>query len=180
MAELGWTIFVGVGATIAMDLWARLLRGIFGVASLDYAWVGRWIGHMAQGRFAHERIAAAPAIAGERSLGWAAHYAIGVAFAGLLLFMVGAGWARQPTPWPAIAIGVASLAAPFFIMQPAFGFGIAAARLPNPNVARFRSLLTHLIFGVGLYASALLFASMSPHYFSAGEPQTISMQEIIR
>jgi hypothetical protein len=163
-----------------MDLWALLLRGIFGIRSLDYAWVGRWIGHMAQGRFAHERIAGAAPIAGERLLGWTAHYAIGVAFAGLLLLVSGADWARQPTPWPAFATGVASLAAPFFIMQPAFGLGIAAARLPNPNVARLRSLLTHLIFGAGLYASALLVVSMAPHYFSVGEPQTPSVQEIIR
>lgn len=175
MAELGWMIFVGVGATLAMDLWALLLR-VFGIASLDYAWVGRWIGHMAQGRFAHDRIAAAPPVAGERLLGWTAHYATGVAFAGALLLVAGTDWARQPTPWPAIATGVASLAAPFLIMQPAFGLGLAAARLPNPNVARFRSLLTHLIFGAGLYGSALIFASLCPQNFSAGKPQILSMQ----
>lgn len=168
-------IFVGVGATLAMDLWALLLR-VFGIASLDYAWVGRWIGHMAQGRFAHDRIAAAPPVAGERLLGWTAHYATGVAFAGALLLVAGTDWARQPTPWPAIATGVASLAAPFLIMQPAFGLGLAAARLPNPNVARFRSLLTHLIFGAGLYGSALIFASLCPQNFSAGKPQILSMQ----
>lgn len=175
MAELGWMIFVGVGATLAMDLWALLLR-VFGIASLDYAWVGRWIGHMAQGRFAHDRIAAAPPVVGERLLGWTAHYATGVTFAGALLLVAGTDWARQPTPWPAIATGVASLAAPFLIMQPAFGLGLAAARLPNPNVARFRSLLTHLIFGAGLYGSALIFASLCPQNFSAGKPQILSMQ----
>lgn len=176
MAELGWMIFVGVGATLAMDLWALLLRGSLGIASLDYAWVGRWIGHMARGRFTHDRIAAASPVARERLLGWTAHYAIGVAFAGTLLLVAGTDWARQPTPWPAIATGVASLAAPFLIMQPAFGLGVAAARLPHPNVARFRSLLTHLIFGAGLYGSALIFASMFPQHFSENKPQILSME----
>jgi hypothetical protein len=40
-------------------------------------------------------------------------------------------------------------------MQPSFGLGIAAARTPKPNQARLRSLMSHTVFGVGLYASAL-------------------------
>lgn len=165
MAELEWIILVGVGATLAMDAWALLLRTVFGIASLDYAWVGRWIGHLAQGRVAHLHIAAAAPVAGERILGWIAHYAIGIAFAGLLWLLGGDEWARRPTPWLAIATGVGSIAAPFFIMQPAFGFGVAAAKTPNPAIARFRSLLTHLVFGLGLYGSALLLATVAPPHF---------------
>jgi hypothetical protein len=36
-------VFIGVGATIVMDLWALLLRQ-FGIPSLNFAFVGRWIG----------------------------------------------------------------------------------------------------------------------------------------
>lgn len=162
MTDVLWILLVGVGATLAMDAWALFLRTVFGMASLDYALVGRWIGHLAQGRVAHPHIGQATPIAGERWLGWTAHYAIGIAFAGLLWLFGGADWMRQPTPWLAIAIGVGAIAAPFFIMQPAFGFGIAAAKLPNPNVARLRSLMTHLTFGIGLYLSALLVAATTP------------------
>jgi hypothetical protein len=41
-------------------------------------------------------------------------------------------------------------------MQPAFGFGIASSKLPNPNLLRLKSLGTHLIYGLGLYVSAIL------------------------
>jgi len=46
-------------------------------------------------------------------------------------------------------------------MQPAFGFGVAAAKLPNPNLARLRSLLTHTIYGLGLYLGAMLVNTIS-------------------
>jgi hypothetical protein len=68
-----------------MDLWAIVLKRAFGIASLNYAMVGRWLGHFPRGHFVHKSIAAAAPVAGERALGWIAHYAIGVIFAFLLL-----------------------------------------------------------------------------------------------
>ena len=153
---LVWTLFVGVGATLTMDLSAVIQRRMFNMASLDYALVGRWLGHMPKGRFVHDRIAASPPVRGERPLGWIAHYAIGIAFASLLLLIAGEEWARRPTPWPAVAVGLGTIVLPFFVMQPAFGFGFAGSRLPEPSLARLRSIVTHLIFGTGLYLSALM------------------------
>jgi hypothetical protein len=124
--------------------------------------VGRWLGHMATGRFAHASIAAASSIRGERAIGWAAHYAVGIVFAGLLLAACGQSWALKPSPGPALAVGVLTVAAPFLIMQPGMGFGFAASRTPKPTVARLRSLITHAVFGVGLYGSALLLAQLFP------------------
>ncbi|MFI5237550.1 MAG: DUF2938 family protein, partial [Ignavibacteriales bacterium] len=40
--------------------------------------------------------------------------------------------------------------------QPSFGFGIASSKLPHPNLLRLKSLSTHLIYGIGLYVSAIL------------------------
>ncbi len=39
------TILIGVGATVLMDLWAIFLKRAFAISSLDYAFVGRWLGH---------------------------------------------------------------------------------------------------------------------------------------
>jgi hypothetical protein len=83
--------------------------------------VGRWIGHMAHGRLRHDRIAAASPIPGERVLGWSIHYSIGIAFAAGLVWIVGFEWLRQPTLAPALAFGVATVAAPFLVMQPGMG-----------------------------------------------------------
>ena len=50
-----------------------------------------------------------------------------------------------------MAMGLGSTAAPWLIMQPAFGLGVAAAKSPDPTVARLRSLRTHATYGLGLY-----------------------------
>lgn len=155
MNLLLWILLVGVGATLVMDVWALLLRHIFGIPSLGYALVGRWVGHMARGRFSHEHIGKAEPVAGEAPLGWTVHYATGIVFAGLLAFLGGPVWVAHPTPGLALAVGFGTVAAPFLVMQPAFGFGIAASKMPNPTVARLKSLLTHLVFGFGLYLAAL-------------------------
>lgn len=144
-------VLIGAGATLVMDLWALLLKRLFGVPSLDYAMVGRWLGHLPQGRLTHPGIARSTPVAGERAIGWIAHYAIGVLFASVLLAIWGPAWAARPTLAPALIVGIATVAAPFLILQPGTGAGIAASRTPKPGVARLRSLMAHASFGVGLY-----------------------------
>lgn len=156
------TLLIGVGATLFMDMWAALQQRLLGVAPLNYALVGRWIGHLWRGRLAHENIAAAPAIGGESVLGWFAHYAIGIAFAAVLLAVWGVEWVHNPTPGPAILVGVTTIAAPFFILQPGMGAGIAARKTPQPNISRLRSLVAHISFGIGLYVAALIVTLLFP------------------
>jgi hypothetical protein len=151
-------LIMGVAAAALMDLWGLVLRRSFRVPTLDYALLGRWIGHFPRGRFVHQRIGAAEPVPGERPLGWLAHYAIGVGFALLLLAVCGLDWARAPSPWPALAIGLATIVAPWFVMQPGMGAGIAGSKTPNPAATRLRNLGTHTVFGLGLYASALVLA----------------------
>ncbi|MFY2642194.1 DUF2938 domain-containing protein [Achromobacter insuavis] len=152
-------VLIGVGATLVMDLWALLLKRLFNAPSLDYAMVGRWIGHLPRGRLTHPGIARSAPIAGERAIGWIAHYAIGVLFALLLLALWGPAWAARPTLLPALIVGIATVAAPFLILQPGMGAGIAASKLPKPGVARLRSLMAHASFGIGLYLAGWLVAT---------------------
>ncbi|TCW85169.1 DUF2938 domain-containing protein [Burkholderia sp. SRS-46] len=155
-------LLTGAGGTLLMDLWALFRRRVLGIPSLDYALVGRWLGHMPAGRFRHASIVAAAPVPYERAAGWLAHYAIGIVFAALPVAIAGTGWLRAPTLLPALAAGLVSVAAPFFVMQPAFGFGIAAARTPQPGVARRRSIVTHLAYGLGLYLAALVLVDVMP------------------
>jgi hypothetical protein len=147
-------ILIGIGATLIADGWGLIRKPLLGLPAPDFTMVGRWIGHMAHGTFRHDRIAAASPIEAERVIGWSAHYIIGVAFAAGLIWIVGSEWLRSPTLAPALAFGIATVAAPFFLMQPGMGAGIAASRTPNPNSARLQSLLTHAVFGFGLWAAA--------------------------
>jgi hypothetical protein len=151
-------LLVGIGATLVMDLWGWLLRRVYGVSGLDYRLVGRWLGHMLRGRFRHDGIGRAAPVPAEVWIGWAAHYGIGIAFGLGLVAAAGSEWLRQPTPGSAVLAGLLTVMLPYFVMQPAFGLGIAGARTPDPTAARLRSLITHLVFGVGLYLAASLVA----------------------
>lgn len=90
---------------------------------------------------------------GERLIGWIAHYLTGILFAGVLLALWGLGWVFQPSLGPALIVGIGSVVAPFFLMQPGMGAGIAASRTPRPAAARLQSLVTHGVFGLGLYGA---------------------------
>jgi hypothetical protein len=150
----------GAGATAAVDLWALLRRRVFGVPLPNYALVGRWIAHMARGRVRHDSIAAAPLVRAERAIGWCTHYLTGIAFAFLLPAFWGAGWMQRPALLPALMVGITTVAAPFFVMQPAMGAGFAASRTPRPNAARLQSLITHAMFGLGLYLAGVLVCNL--------------------
>lgn len=147
------TAWIGVGATVVMDLWGVARKSLFGIAPPNYGLVGRWIGHMPQGKFHHDSIVSATPVCREHIIGWTAHYLIGVTFAGLLIGIWGMPWIQSPAIGPALAVGIGTVTAPFFLMQPAMGAGIAASRTPRPASARLQSLITHTVFGLGLYAA---------------------------
>ncbi len=149
-------IAIGIGATAFMDLWNLFLKRAFNIPSLNYCLLGRWIRHMTTGTFRHRSIAAAPQRSFECQTGWLAHYTIGVVFALVFLFLMSRDWLARPTFLPALFYGIATVVFPFFIMQPSLGLGVAASRTPKPMQARLKSLLTHTVFGVGLYVSALV------------------------
>lgn len=145
---------IGVGATALTDLWSILRRVVFGVPPPDFGLVGRWIGHMPSGRLRHAAIADAPALRHERALGWVAHYVIGIGFACLLPVLFGGGWIASPTVLPALVVGAATVCAPLLLLHPGMGLGLAARRTRFPWRVRLHSLVTHLVFGAGLYLTA--------------------------
>ncbi|MGH1414994.1 MAG: DUF2938 family protein [Pelagimonas sp.] len=157
---MDWIVLMatGLGATAFMDVvaWGKArLTGIFG---LDYALVGRWIGHWGHGKFAHASIMTSARIQGEKPLGWGAHYLIGAGFALCLGLIVGIEVALVPSVWLHVGFGIATVAMPFLIMMPCFGFGFFASRTPTPPLARVRSLFAHFSYGIGHYVAVALAA----------------------
>jgi hypothetical protein len=151
--DLAHVVLIGIGATALMDAWLFALARL-GVPSSSFALIGRWVGHLPRGRFAHTAIAEAAPIPAELPLGWLTHYVIGIAYAGLLLGLVGLGWTQQPTLLPALAFGAATVVAPLFVMQPAMGAGFAASKTAAPLKNCLRSAVNHAVFGTGLYVAA--------------------------
>ena len=150
---------MGVGATIVMDIWSLAIKYIYGVEPLSYGRVGQWV----LGLTRSELVLATTRQPShtEVALGWTAHYLIGIAFAIVFVGLMGAGWMSHPTLPPALVFGAATVSAPYFILQPALGAGIAASKTPRPNVMRARSFVVHLVFGSGLYIAAKLVATLN-------------------
>jgi hypothetical protein len=110
---------------------------------------------MPAGTFRHASIAAAPSKPLECQTGWVAHYSIGVAFAVALVVATSGAWLARPTLPLALLVRIGTVVFPFFVMQPSIGLGVAASKTPRPIQARVKSLVTHTVFGVGLYLCAL-------------------------
>lgn len=160
LQDIPLAVLLGIGATAVMDAWLLLLKRL-DVPTLNFALIGRWVGHLLRGQVAHAAIAKAAPVRGELASGWLTHYAVGVAFAGVLLSLQGAAWVHSPTLLPALAVGIGTVAAPLLVMQPAMGSGFAASRTPTPLKNCLRSLANHTVFGLGLYLSALVIALIS-------------------
>jgi hypothetical protein len=150
---LVWALLIGAGATAVTDIWSVVRKRLLAVPPANWALVGRWLVHVAHGRFRHDPISASPPVRHELLIGWLAHYLIGAAYAGLLLAIWGLDWVCRPTLAPALIIGLATVVAPYFLMQPGMGAGIAGSRTPRPNVTRLHTVITHTTFGLGLYGA---------------------------
>ena len=149
-------VLIGLGATFTFDLCAQFLKYAFKITPSNICIVGRWFLYMPEGIFKHSNIASTPPKSTECTIGWIAHYMIGITFAIIFVAFVGDNWLQHPTLIPAIAFGVITVLMPFFIMQPSFGLGFAESKMSNPSQARLRSLMNHTVFGAGLYLFGLL------------------------
>ena len=154
-------VAIGIGASVLMDLWNLFLKLAFGIPSLNYCLLGRWLRHMPSGTFSHASIARARQMPSECLVGWLAHYTIGAGLALGFVLVVSRHWLARPTLLPALLYGIGTAVFPLFIMQPALGFGVAASRTPKPMQARVKSLVTHTVFGVGLYSCATALSYLS-------------------
>src|SRR5687768_12736241 len=115
---------------------------------------------MPSGRFVHRPIGATAAVRGELALGWAAHYAIGIAYGIAYLLAARSFSTGFPPLVDAVLFSLALLVFPWLVMQPALGAGVFASRTPRPAVARLLSVSMHTAFGIGLYVGACALAAV--------------------
>lgn len=149
-------VVIGIGATVLMDIWAILLWKVFRQSRPNWAPVGRWFWHLKNGTVFHDDISKAEPYAGERALGWIGHYAVGILYGVILALIVGSAWFAAPTFLPAWILGIVTVGAGWFLLQPGLGIGVAASKLPNANTVRVLNLVAHTVFALGLYGTALL------------------------
>ena len=149
-------VLIGIGATALMDVWAIVLNRGFGIPAPNWGLVGRWFCHLTTGKVFHDDIGKAAPYSNERAVGWIAHYVIGIIYAAALIVWQGASWLAAPTFLPAWIVGMVTVGAGWFLLQPGMGAGWAASKRPNAMQIRMLNLLTHTVFAAGLYGTALL------------------------
>ncbi|MBN9254248.1 MULTISPECIES: DUF2938 domain-containing protein [unclassified Mesorhizobium] len=157
MLDLLWRgALIGVGATALIDIWAILLAALFGLPRPNWGMVGRWVWHLRDGKVFHDDIGKAQPYAHELALGWAFHYLVGLVYGVILVLATGAAWLTAPTFLPAFILGIVTVGAGWFLLAPGMGAGWAASKTPNPTKTRALNLISHTVFAIGLFGTALL------------------------
>lgn len=146
-------VVTGLLATIAIDIWATFSNRVLKFPRTNWAMVGRWIGHIPSGKYVHDPVSESAEIKYESAIGWLFHYFIGVVYAAfyvaIIVFFLGLS-ASLLSAW---VFGLVTILSPWFIMQPALGLGMCAAKAPKPNMVRLQNFAIHSIFGVALFYS---------------------------
>jgi hypothetical protein len=149
---------IGIGGTVAMDIWALVLWKVFGQNAPNWAPVGRWTWHLRNGQIFHHAIGDARPFAAEQALGWLVHYAVGIVYGVVLALFMGPNWLAAPTFLPAFVWGMVTVSAGWFLLQPGLGLGWAASKTSNPLKVRIMNLVAHTIFALGMWGAALAMA----------------------
>ena len=153
-------VFAGAVATALLDLWSLSLNRVLGFPATNWGHVGRWVAGLPSGSFRHASIAEVPHIAWERVIGWSTHYLIGIVYAVLYLLVL-AAVSSAPSVHSAALFGVGTVLMPWLILQPGIGLGYFATRARKPSLTRLLNLLSHLVFGVGLYVGVTMTAHVA-------------------
>lgn len=146
---------MGLGGTIAMDLWAIVLNKGFNQPLPNWAMPGRWFGNLFRGRVFHDSIGDAQAVSGELSLGWVFHYGVGIIYGIAFLIMAGTDWLAAPSFVPLWIFSLITIAAGWFLLHPGMGLGWAASKTPAPWKTRGLGLVAHTVFAIGMWMTVL-------------------------
>jgi hypothetical protein len=144
-------ILMGVVATLFMDM----LSILFGKLKIIHPLigpevVGRWTLYLFRGKFIHKDIHKTPALNREKSAALLSHYLIGIALAGVYLFLE----LNVPTIrlqlWIPLIFGIATVVLPWLWLYPSIGLGFLASKSPRKSLYLVTSLVNHTNFGLGL------------------------------
>jgi hypothetical protein len=145
-------ILMGIFATIFMDFLAGfLVKRKFIYSFIAPEAVGRWFLYMFRGKFIHKDIYQTPALKNEKLWCFISHYLIGIALAGIYLFLE----LKEPTirdqMWIPLIFGIATVSLPWFWLLPSIGLGFMASKSSNRSLIIKSNLVNHTNFGLGLF-----------------------------
>lgn len=158
MVNFAEMVLMGIWATLLMDLLAVILADSKIIHQLiPPQAVGRWVLYMFRGKFYHNDINQTPAINYEISATLLSHYLIGIALAGIYLFLELKFPAIRHQLWGPLIFGIATVLLPWLWLYPSIGLGFLASKAPKKSPYIVASLVNHTDFGLGLMTWILLF-----------------------
>lgn len=146
-------LLMGLSGTILMDFWAILLNRVAQMPLPNWGPVGRWVIYLP--KVFHEDINQIPVKPNEVQIGWAFHYAVGLAYGVIFVLVAGESWLNAPTFIPVWLFALITIAAGWFFLQPGLGLGWALNKTPNPWTGRFWGLVAHTVFGIGMWLAVV-------------------------
>ncbi len=151
-------ILMGIFATYFMDFLAGFLakRKLIHTFITPEA-VGRWFLYMFREKFIHKDIHKTPALRNEKLWCFISHYLIGIALAGIYLFLE----LKEPTirdqMWMPLIFGITTVFLPWFWLRPSIGLGFMASKSSNRSNIIKTNLANHTNFGLGLFIWIIAF-----------------------
>lgn len=143
------TLVIGIGATVATDIWSFVLK-LFNVHSHGLQMVGNWI-------FSRLGITLQNQLEGKELLiGYIAHYCLGISFAFLFLIIYGKKSFEKPNIKQALFFGLITFVISLCVIQPVLGFGFAFSKMPGQEIILLKVSIFHTIYSVGLYGSSIV------------------------
>jgi len=150
------SIFMGIIATIMMDVLSVTALKLRLIAFLPPRLTGRWFASMARGQFVHSDIGRVPPINHEMAIAVPMHYVVGISLALLYLVLISALGLSPRNPVAALAFALCTSLLPWLLMFPAMGYGPFGMHGPQGTRLFLSSLVTHCFYGVGLWIGMLI------------------------
>lgn len=143
-------VVAGILGTLMMDSLNHLFARTGMLLKIDVGMIGRMAAGWIRGRFRYGHPSEMVQVANEKIYGFATHHAIGIGFSVPYVlgwyFLVGG----PASPAWALAYGVATTVASWFLVYPSMGLGVCGRWSPDGIRAPLSSLANHLFYGVGL------------------------------
>lgn len=148
----------GMVGAVLMDI-AETLAARCGISSgVNVGLLGRWCLALGDGVFLHDDIRGASVRRHEVAAGWLFHLLIGGGGVALLLPLVWQGLPASPLPY--LLFGLATSLLPWLVLLPSFGWGIGGRRGPAGSNALLAGPLSHVPYGIGIWATVQLAAPL--------------------
>lgn len=145
-----------------VDDWNKRLTGIH--SGVTAPLIGRWVLGWRRLRFAYPDITQADPLEGEARAGVVFHYLVGggtVALAYPAFFMITGITPPSSHILPAVFYGFVTSLLPWFILFPAFGWGVLARRPMEGTRPVVASIITHIPYGLGIGVTLDVFARVA-------------------